>query len=126
MIINIPLQLDEATLEGQISKEYEKKVKDIIATRIEELLAENYRGYWNESQSSKAKNGLALLVRASIDEFLNSNRDVIVEAASKELSEKLWRTKRVKEAVANVIERENGDERGKKREDLCWPEGCVD
>ena len=107
MIINIPLQLDEAIMEGQISKEYEKKVKDIIATRIEELLAENYRG-WNESQASKAKNGLALMVRANIDEFLNSNRDVIVEAASKELSEKLWRTKRVKEAVANVIE--NGDD----------------
>lgn len=110
MIINIPLQLDEAIMEGQISKEYEKKVKDIIATRIEELLAENYCGYWNESQASKAKNGLALMVQANVNEFLNSNRDVIVEAASKELVEKLYRTKRVKEAVANVLERENGDD----------------
>lgn len=112
MIINIPLQIDDATIQGQISKDYEKKVKDIIAVRIEEILAENYRGYWNESKESKAKSGLALMVRASINEFLNSNRDVIVEAAAKELVEKLWRTKRVKEAVANVIERENGDERG--------------
>ena len=110
MIINIPLQLDEATIEGQISKDYEKKVKDIIAKRIDEVLAEKYRGYWNESQASKAKNGLALLVEANIEEFLNSNRDVIVEAASKELSEKLYRTKRVKEAVANVLEKENGDD----------------
>jgi len=112
MIINIPLQLDEAIIEKQISKDYEKKITDIIATRIEEILAENYRGYWNESQKSKAKSGLSLLVRASIDEFLNSNRDVIIEAASKELAEKLWRTKRVKEAVENVIERGNDDERG--------------
>lgn len=102
MIINIPLQLDEATIEGQISKDYEKKVKDIIAARIEELLAENYRGYWNESKSSKAKNGLALMVQDNVDEFLNSNRDVIVEAASKELSEKLWRTKKAKEIVARM------------------------
>ena len=111
MIINIPLQLDEATIEGQISKDYEKKVKDIIAKRIEEVLAEKYRGgYWGESQTSKAKNGLALMVQNNVNEFLNSNRDVIVEAASKELVEKLYRTKRVKEAVANVLEKENGDD----------------
>ena len=111
MIINIPLQLDEATIEGQISKDYEKKVKDIIAKRIEEVLAEKYRGgYWGERQTSNAKNGLALMVQANVNEFLNSNRDVIVEAASKELVEKLYRTKRVKEAVANVLEKENGDD----------------
>lgn len=110
MIINIPLQLDEATIEGQISKDYEKKVKDIIAKRIEEVLAEKYRGYWNEPQASKAKNGLALMVQNNVNEFLNNNRDVIVEAASKELAEKLYRTKRVKEAVANVLEKENGDD----------------
>ena len=110
MIINIPLQLDEATIEGQISKDYEKKVKDIIAKRIEEVLAEKYRGYWNEPQASKAKNGLALMVQNNVNEFLNSNRDVIVEAASKKLVEKLYRTKRVKEAVANVLEKENGDD----------------
>lgn len=106
MIINIPLQLDEATIEGQISKDYEKKVKDIIAKRIDEVLAEKYRGYWNEPQASKAKNGLALMVQDNVNEFLNSNRDVIVEAASKELAEKLYRTKRVKEAVANVLEKD--------------------
>lgn len=102
MIINIPLQLDEAILEGQIGKEYEKKVTNIIASRIEELLAENYRGYWSEPQASRAKNGLSLMVRGSIDKFLNSNRDVIVEAASKELAEKLWRTKKAKEIVARM------------------------
>lgn len=111
MIINIPLQIDDATIQGQISKDYENKVKDIIAVRIEEILADDYRGgYWGESKTSKAKKGLAQLVEANIKEFLNSNRDVIVEAATKELSEKLCRTKKVKEAVANVIERENGDE----------------
>lgn len=114
MIINIPLQIDDATIQGQISKDYEKKVKEIIAVRIEEMLADDYRGgYWNESKASRAKGGLALMVRANINEFLNSNRDVIVEAASKELVEKLWRTKRVKEAVANVIEKENEDEHDK-------------
>lgn len=114
MIINVPLQIDDATIQGQISKDYENKVKEIIAVRIEEILAEQYRGgYWNESKASKAKKGLAQLVEASIEEFLNSNRDVIVEAAAKELSERLWRTKRVKEAVANVIEKESEDEHDK-------------
>lgn len=111
MIINIPLQIDDATIQGQISKDYENKVKDIIAVRIEEILAEEYRGgYWGESKTSKAKKGLAVLIKDNINEFLNSNRDVIVEAASKELAEKLWKTKRVKEAVANVIEKEDEDE----------------
>lgn len=105
MIINIPLQIDDAIIQGQISKDYEKKVKDIIAVRIEETLAEQYRGgYWGESRASKANKSLALMVEANINEFLNNNRDVIVKAATKELVEKLWRTKRVKEAVANVIE----------------------
>lgn len=112
MIINIPLQIDDATIQGQISKDYEKKIKDIIAVRIEEMLADEYRGgYWGESKSIKAKKGLAMLVTANIEEFLNSNRDAIVEAASKELSEKLCRTKKMKEALANVIEKESEDER---------------
>lgn len=111
MIINVPLQIDDATIQEQISKDYEKKVKNIIAERTEEILAEQYRGgYWGESQSSKSKKGLALLVAAHIKEFLDNNRDVIVEAAAKELSERLFRTKKVKEAVANVIEKENEDE----------------
>lgn len=111
MIINIPLQIDDATIQGQISKDYEKKIKDIIAVRIEEMLADEYRGgYWGESKSVKAKKGLAMLVTANIEEFLDSNRDVIVEVAAKELSEKLYRTKRVKEAVANMLEKENGDD----------------
>lgn len=114
MIINIPLQLDEAAIEGQISKDYEKKIKDIIAARIEEILVEQYRGYWNESKESRAKSGLALMIRANIKEFLDSNRDAIVESASKELVEKLWRTKKVKEAVADVIEKESEDERHDK------------
>lgn len=29
MIINIPLQIDDAAIQGQISKDYEKKIKDI-------------------------------------------------------------------------------------------------
>ena len=29
MIINIPLQIDDATIQGQISKDDEKKIKDI-------------------------------------------------------------------------------------------------
>ena len=111
MIINIPLQIDDATIQGQISKDYEKKIKDIIAVRIEEMLADEYRGgYWGESKSNKAKGGLAMLVTANIEEFLDSNRDMIVEAAAKELVEKLYRTKRVKEAVANMLEKENGDD----------------
>lgn len=110
MIINIPLQIDDATIQGQISKDYENKVKDIIAVRIEEILAEEYRGgYWGESKTSKAKKGLAVLVTDNIRGFLDSNCDVIVEAAAKELSERLFRTKKVKEAVANVIEKEDED-----------------
>ena len=52
MIINIPLQIDDATIQGQISKDYEKKIKDIIAVRIEEMLADEYR--WFHSQNVTA------------------------------------------------------------------------
>ena len=103
MIINIPLQIDDAIIQGQISKDYENKVKEIIAVRIEEILAEQYRGgYWGETKASKAKKGLAQLVEARNNEFLNSNRDVIVQSASKELSEKLCRTMKVKEMIARM------------------------
>lgn len=128
MIINIPLQIDDATIQGQISKDYENKVKDIIAVRIEEILAEQCRGgYWNESKASKAKKGLAQLVEASIEEFLNSNRDVIVEAASNQLAEKLFKTKKVKEAVANVIEKESEAWRiGDRAEVVVGKSGIVE
>lgn len=104
MLVNIPLQIDDATFEGKLTAEYEAKVINHIEERIDSILKDHDRASWGHSRS--ARNGLDNLISYEIDEritdFLNENRDAIIEAAAKDLGNRLARSKRGKEILEEV------------------------
>lgn len=101
MIINIPLQIDEANIEKMINKEYNNKVVEAIIEQLKEALANRAMGY---SREDKARNGLIGLVEREADGFLEKYREEVIDKATNRLVEKLYRTKQVKEMVGKVLE----------------------
>ena len=105
MILNIPLQIDEANIEQMVKKEYDNKVIEAVVNRLEEGLAKNQVGW---SRAEKASNGLVYLMERTADDFLEKYRDKIIDVTADRLVERLRRTKAVKEMVNGVKEKEDG------------------
>lgn len=102
MIVNIPLQIDEAAIEGKLKNEYEKKVVDEIEKRIQEALSDRYGLIYDDSASS-ARANMRDMIRNQVDKWLYNNRDEILDEAAKRLYERAVRTKKIRE-VKNKIE----------------------
>ena len=103
MIINIPLQIDDAAFEGKLKEEYESQVLERIEQRLDRALMD-HDDSWGTRRS--AKEGLDKLVMYTVEkrvsDFLNENRDAIIEAAAKDLGNRLARSKRGKEILEEV------------------------
>ena len=108
MILNIPLQIDEANIEQMVKKEYDNKVIEAVVNRLEEGLAKNQVGW---SRAERASNGLVYLMEREADGFLEKYHDKIIDVAADRLVERLWRTKAVKEMVNGVKEKGDGTDR---------------
>lgn len=99
MIINIPLQIDEAKMEEVVKKDYESKVIDEIVKYIKKaLVSESTSLYGN-----REVNGMTELIKERIDIYLEKHNDKIISVAGNALAEKLARTKRGK-AILDGIE----------------------
>lgn len=114
MIINIPLQIDEAKMEEVLQKDYEDKVVNEIIKYIKAVLVKSapysYRG-----TEDKVSDGLRVLIESRIDEFLNDHEQEILYGAADILATKLARSKKGKAILdgvcADAERREEGDER---------------
>lgn len=92
MIINIPLQIDEAKMEEVVKKDYESKVINEIVKYIKKaLVSEGGYGY-----GDKEVIGMTELIKGRIDIYLEKHNDEIISVAGKALAEKLARSKRGK------------------------------
>ena len=94
MIINIPLQIDEATFEEKVKEDYAKSVKELLLNKVDEVLKENDNSYYTQSRSWK--NGLEYIINQEMDIFMRKHKDEIVEMAADKLAERLARTKKAK------------------------------
>ena len=73
--------------------ELKKEVKKQVFT---------YPGYYRYNDNDEP-NGVKYWVEQRVSEFLNENKETIVELASNKLADKLSRSKVVKEAVAAKV-----------------------
>ncbi len=103
MIVNIPLQIDEAAIEGKLKTEYEKKVIDEIEKRIQEALSNRY-GLIYDDPSSSARANMRDMIRNQVDKWLYNNRDEILDEAAKRLYERTVRTKKIREVKKEIEE----------------------
>ena len=94
MIINVPITIDETAFEGQMSKDIENKVVTFLCDEIKNTLKR--KAYGTEMD------GLKEFVIDAVEKKIDSFRDEIIETASKELANKLARSKKGKEILGNL------------------------
>ena len=94
MIINIPINIDKTAFEGQMSKDIENKVVTFLCDEIKNTLKR--KAYGTELD------GLKEFVLDVVEKKIDSFRDEIIETASKELANKLARSKKGKEILGNL------------------------
>jgi len=99
MIINIPLQIDEAKMEEVVERDYMGKVMSSITDYIKTCLSKHSKNYYG---SDKENDGMTEMINRRIDAHLDQYRDEIIEAAAKYLADKLARSKRGKEILEEV------------------------
>lgn len=98
MIINIPIQINEDSMQKIIERDYEGKVITEIASRIVTTIAHRSTT-WGVNRE---ENGMMAIIKDEVDKYLDSYRDLIIETAGKHLADKLARSKRGKELLEEV------------------------
>ena len=100
MIINIPLQIDEATFEQKVRDDYADSVKQMLLAQVEKVLEEADDRYW--SKTKDPKRGLYMIITDRLDIFIKEHSDEIIEAAADNLAKRLARTKKGKEILEDI------------------------
>lgn len=96
-IVQIAFNFDDERVRQTIENTVKKEVIDGIQMDITKTLLRNF-GSWNCSKES----ALIDLMRERTDNFLKENKDVILEAAAKNLSERLFKSKKGKELLEGL------------------------
>ena len=95
MIINIPLQIDEATIEGKLQVDYEKRVISEIEKRIQDALTDRW-GYSGEKDAMKS------LINSRVDIYIDNHKEEILEIAALKIYNRAIRTKKIKEVKEQI------------------------
>lgn len=94
MIINIPIQIDEATFEQKVRDDYAESVKQLLLAKVDQVLKERDNRYYRSERDPKV--GLESMIYESLDIYMNECKDEIIEMAAHKLAERLARTKKAK------------------------------
>lgn len=100
MIINIPLEINEASFEQKVRDDYMNKVEQLLLDLVMQNLKEADDRYWSRDRDYKY--GLRNIIQDRIDVFLEDHKDDIISAASDKLAERLARTKKAKEILEKL------------------------
>jgi len=100
MIINIPLQIDEATFEQKVRDDYSENVKQLLLAKVDQVLKEYDNRYYTQSKSWK--NGLEYIITQNIAIFIDDHKDEIIEMAADKLADRLARTKKAKAILEDI------------------------
>lgn len=97
-IVQIAFDFDDERVRQTIENTVKKEVIDGIQADITKALLRNFGSSWNCTK----ENALVDLMRERTDDFLKENKDVILEAAAKNLSERLAKSKKGKELLEGL------------------------
>ena len=100
-IVQIAFDFDDERVRQTIENTVKKEVINGIQTDITNALLRNF-GSWSGSWNHSKESALVDLMRERTDDFLKENKDVILEAAAKNLSERLARSKKGKELLEGL------------------------
>lgn len=92
MIINIPVQVDEQSFERAIQRDYDDKLFKEILDAAKKAIASKSNKYYGD----KFEDGLIQIASEQVGLIVKENTDKIVQAATKELVERIARSKKGK------------------------------
>jgi 3D (Asp-Asp-Asp) domain-containing protein len=92
MVINVPLVIDEASIEGRLKIDYEKKVIESVEKQIKQTLKGRYG--WGD-----ADEGMREIINRRVDVYIDNHRDEVLDEVAKRIYERSVRTKKVRTSV---------------------------
>ena len=109
MLINIPLQIDDAAIEGKLTREYQERVLDAVNERIDKVLKMHDKS-WSSTKTATAglENMIDNRIYECIGKFLEEHREDIIATAADNLSLRLSRSKKGKAILDRYEEESHG------------------
>lgn len=94
-LVQFTISIDDAHIAQVVEQKAAKALEDEVIKVCKSHIGDE-RNYWGDGQPGPA-------LKKAIDDFMNDNREEIIDRAANKLAERLSRTKAVKEAAAQRI-----------------------
>lgn len=105
-IVSISFDFNEDKIRGMIEENAKELVIGKLTTDIEKAIVNSY-GYYDRNKTpdaSDVRSELRGMIYNELDEFLEKNKDLIIESAASKLAERLAKTKAAKELKSKAAE----------------------
>lgn len=102
-IFNIAINMDDERIKQTVAEKAEKEIMANITREVGRVIFER-SGYYNGYGQNKGynENHLSAWASGMFEDFLKENKDAIINAAAKELADRLARTKAGKAILENL------------------------
>lgn len=94
-LVQFTISIDDAHIANKVEQEAANALKDEVVKVCKSHIGVE-RNYWGDGQPGPA-------LKKAIDDFMNDNREEIINKAADKLAERLSRTRIVKEAAAQRV-----------------------
>lgn len=94
-LVQFTISIDDAHIAQMVEKEASKALKDEVINVCQSHIGCK-REYWGNTEPGP-------MLKKAVDQFMNDNREEIIDKAADKLAERLSRTKIVKEAAAKRV-----------------------
>lgn len=99
-ILQFAISIDDNAIINRVQENAEKTITQEIQKRVEQCIFRT--NYYGDAQSHLSYTAETLFLN-----WLDSHKEEIIQSASKELANKMIKTKAVKAAIENVLEGDN-------------------
>lgn len=100
-LVQFTISIDDKHIAQMVEKEASKALMDEVINVCHSHIGCE-RDYWGNKEPGP-------MLKKAVDQFMNDNREEIIDKAADKLAEKLSRTKVVKEAAAKRVLEEKND-----------------
>lgn len=100
-IFNIAIDMDDERIVNAVCEKAESKIIEKLEHDVEDTMFSHY-GWSSDRWNPNKRNGLSEILQDKFEEFLDENRDDILNRAGKYLAEKLSRTKKARELLGDL------------------------
>lgn len=98
-MINVAFHLDTTEIQKQVEETARKEVVESIKDGVEQCI---YGCNWSGRIDKNDRGPIRNLVSEKVDEIVSENKDLIINQAAELLCEKMYRSKKCKEKLAEI------------------------